>query len=302
MKFALRDDDLNYFFSPTMIENNIDDIWDICPVSMSVIPFVIGNWEENIKLLEDSTPGDVSKEIIQRISSDRVIYDIAKNHELVDYIKCKMSEGRVYLTLHGIHHRNSDSVLPEIKNNYSISAEFYTSRDLSDSLMRAKSHVEEIFNQNVEVFTPPQNLYNYIGYRAIERCDMNICAYLPSARKDINETIRIIGLRNYFNLIYHKLSNRRSLRIPYGKYMSAGRSKIIEHWALQPGTSIAALYADFNKVYSKGGNFVLSTHSCGFKKRMNGSNYLMGDVLREFLMYASKKSNIKFVALNEMFA
>jgi hypothetical protein len=302
MKFALRDDDLNYFFSPTMIENNIDDIWDICPISMSVIPFVIGNWEENIKLLEDSTPGNVSKEIIQRILADGAIYDIAENHELVDYIKCKMSEGRVYLTLHGIHHRNSDSFLPEFKNNYSIGAEFFTSRDLSGSLIRAKSHIEEIFNQKVEVFTPPQNLYNYIGYKAIERCDLNICAYLPSARKDIDDTIRIIGLKNYLKLIYHKLSNKRNPRIPYGKYMSCGRSKIIEHWALQPGTSIDALYADFNKVYTSGGNFVLSTHSCGFKKRMNGSNYLMGEVLREFLMYASKKSNIKFVALNEMFA
>ena len=302
MKFALRDDDLNYFYSPTMIENNIDDIWDICPVSMSVIPFVIGNWEENIKLLDDSKPGNVSKEIIQRILADGVIYDIAKNPELVDYIKCKMSEGRVYLTLHGVHHRNSDAFLPEFKNNYSIGAEFFTLRDLSGSLIRAKSHIEEIFNQKVEVFTPPQNLYNYIGFKAIESCDLNMCAYLPSAKKDIKETIRIIGFRNYFNLVYHKLSNNRSRRVPYGKYMSCGRTKIIEHWALQPGTNIDALYADFNKVYTGGGDFVLSTHSYGFKKRMNGSKHLMGEVLREFLIYASKKNNIKFVALNEMFA
>lgn len=302
MKFALRDDDLNYFYSPRMIESNIGDIWDICPVSMSVIPYVIGNWEENSKLLDDSKPGNVSKEIIQRISADSVIYDIAKNHELVDYIKCKMSEGRVYLTLHGIHHRNSDAFLPEFKNNYSIGAEFYTSRDLSDSLLRAKMHIEVLFSQNVEVFTPPQNLYNYLGFKAIESCDLNLCAYLPSAKKDIIETIRIIGFRNYFNLVYHKLSNNRSRRVPYGKYMPCGRSKIMEHWALQPGTSIDALYADFDKVYSCGGDFVLSTHSSGFKKRMVGSDYLMGEVLREFLIYASKKSNMKFVALNEMFA
>lgn len=302
MKFALRDDDLNYFFSPALIENNIRDIWEICPLSMSVIPFVMGNWEENLKLLEASEPGKVSEETIQYILNDNKVYDISENKELVDYIKSKMLEGKVYLTLHGVHHRNSDSILPEFKNNYSIGAEFFTSQDLSQSLSIAKSHIEKVFNQKIEVFTPPQNLYNYKGFKAIENCGMNICGYLPSVRKGVNETIKIIGLRNYISLINYKLSNRNNPRIPYGKFVNAGNSKIIEHRALQPGTRLDDLYADFDKLYDKGGDFVLSTHSCGFNTKMLTSDNLMGEALRKFLLYASTKSNVDFVPLNLLFS
>jgi hypothetical protein len=63
MKFAIRDDDLNYFFNPEVIENNYRDIWDICSISMSVVPFIKGNrpyWLEY-------ELGIISKEMINEL-------------------------------------------------------------------------------------------------------------------------------------------------------------------------------------------------------------------------------------------
>lgn len=301
MKFALRDDDLNYFYSPSMIEENIGDIWDICPISMSVIPFVIGNWEENTRRLETFEPGNVSEDLVRLILDDTKIYDIAANQELVTYITEKMAERRVYLTLHGVHHRNSDPILPEFKNNYAIGAEFFTSQDLTLKVIQAKFYLEKTFGQDFEVFTPPQNLYNYTGFKAIENSGLNICGYLPSVRNHISESIKILGSSNYLKLLFHKLVNRNNSKIPFGGYMSCGRSKIIEHWALQPGSDINQLYSDFDKIYNAGFDFVLSTHSYGFKNKMTDSESLMGEVLRDFLVYASHKKDIQFVTLNKLF-
>ena len=44
MLFAIRDDDLNYFYNPNDIERWYHGIWDKCPISMSVVPFIKGNW------------------------------------------------------------------------------------------------------------------------------------------------------------------------------------------------------------------------------------------------------------------
>lgn len=66
----------------------------------------------------------------------------------------------------------------------------------------------------------------------------------------------------------------------------------------QPGTNIEELYKDFEYVYSKGGNFVLSTHSYGFNHKMQGSDKTMGEV---FLLYVKTKDNVEFVAIDKIF-
>ena len=299
MKFAIRDDDLNYFYTPKFIEENIKNIWNICPISMSAVPFIKGNWLENTKILEDLGPSNVSKDIIKKIQDDNQIYDVADNQELVSYIKNKIDEKKIYLTIHAIHHRNEDDILPEVRNNFSIGAEFYTDRDLTYDLKGAVEHLEETFGQKITVFTPPQNLYSKKGFEAIINNKLNMCAYLPSI-KDILNSISMIGLGNYLKWFKFKLENR-GRRTPYPYVLKTSKTQIIDHRSLQPGTNIEELYKDFEYVYSKGGNFVLSTHSYGFNHKMQGSDKTMGEVLKEFLLYVQKKDNIEFVSINNLF-
>lgn len=299
MKFAIRDDDLNYFYTPKFIEENIKDIWDICPISMSAVPFIKGKWLENTKILEDLGPNNVSKDIIKNIQDDNQIYDIADNQELVSYIKNKINEKKIYLTIHAIHHRNEDEKLPEFENNFPIGAEFYTDRDLTYDLKGAIEHLEEIFCQKITVFTPPQNLYSKKGFEAIVSNNLNMCAYLPSV-KDIWNSISIIGIINYLKLFNFKLENIGK-RTPYPYLLQISKVQIIDHKSLQPRTDIDELYQSFEYVYSKDGNFVLSTHSYGFNHKMQGSDKTMGEVLKEFLLYAQKKDNVEFVSINNLF-
>lgn len=298
MKFAIRDDDLNYFYTPKFIEENIKDIWDICPISMSAVPFIKGNWLENTKILEDLGPNNVSKDIIKKIQDDNQIYDVADNQELVSYIKNKIDENKVYLTIHAIHHRNEDKKLPEFENNFSIGAEFYTDRDLTYNLKGAVKHLEETFGQKITVFTPPQNLYSQKGFAAVISNKLNICGYPIQLKKDLKSYCGMYGLLNCIKLVLHKKFCKTK---PYPYLIDLNSMSIMDHRSLQPGTNLDELYKDFEYVYSKGGNFVLSTHSYGFNHKMQGSDKTMGEVLKEFLLYAQKKDNVEFVAMDKIF-
>lgn len=298
MRFAIRDDDLNYFYAPKFIEENIKDIWDICPISMSAVPFIKGNWLENTKILENLGPNNVSKDIIKKIQDDNTIYNIADNQELVSFIKQKINEEKIYLTIHAIHHRNEDDKLPEVGNNFPIGAEFYTNRDLTNDLNNAVEYLEKTFSQKITVFTPPQNLYSKKGFEAIVNNNLNICAYPLQLKKDLSKYVLMYGLFNTFKLVFHKKIYKT---IPYPKMISTDKICIIDHRSLQPGSNVEKLYKDFDFVYSKGGDFVLSTHSYGFNHKMQGSDKTMGEVLKEFLLYVQKKENVEFVRLNKIF-
>ncbi len=299
MKFAIRDDDLNYFYTPKFIEENIKDIWDICPISMSAVPFIKGNWLENTRILEDLGPNNVSKDIIKKIQDDNQIYDVADNQELVSYIKNKIDEKKVYLTIHAIHHRNEDTILPTVRNNFTIGAEFYTDRDLTFDLKNAIEHLEKTFGHKITVFTPPQNLYSKKGFEAIVNNNLDMCAYLPSV-KDIGNSISIMGLLNYLKWFKFKLETKGK-KIPYPYILKLPNVQIIEHRSLQPSTNIDELYEDFEYIYKKGDNFVLSTHSYGFNHKMIGSDKTMGEVLKEFLFYVQKKNDVDFISINNLF-
>ena len=298
MKFALRDDDLNYFFSPKDIDKWYQNIWNVCPVSMSAIPFVKGNWKENTAMLEELGPNNLNDEVYSKIKKDTKIFKLGDNIDLKkNLLKIKISEGKIYITMHGVEHRNGDKVLPNVKNNFSIGAEFFTDRDLSNKVKKAKKYLEEIFGQTISVFTPPQKiLLNYKGIEAIVNNDLAICGDLPSLRK--LRTINLIGFTNFMKCVFFRLKENTNI---YPFPITNNKFKYITHFRLQPGTNIKLLYEMFDEVYSCKGNFVLSTHSYGFDHKMKNSNETMQVALENFIKYAYSKKSIKFVNLNKVF-
>jgi predicted deacetylase len=299
MKFAIRDDDLNYFYTKPFILKQAECIWDICPLSMSVIPYVKGNWLENVKKLESIGSSNLTKEVITEIRNDSHIYNISDNAELVEFIKEKILEKKVHITMHAIHHRNEDIKLPNVHNNFSIGAEFLTDRDLTDKVRSAKQYIESTFCQKINVFTPPQNLLSLKGFNAINKNNMGICGYLPSPKNPL-KLIKMIGLSNSVLYILHRLKFK-GVYIPYPKALKFKGQSFVEHYSLQPGTNIEKLKKGFDIVYGLGGDFVLSTHSYAFNHTMTDSTLKMGAVLNEFLQYVKSKKNIQFVGLDELF-
>lgn len=296
MKFALRDDDLNFFFSPSMIEEYYKFIWDICPISMSVVPFIKGNWLKLVDEAERMGPGVQSSEYLSKLFSDNEIFPIHKNVQLVEFIKEQMAFNRIYLTIHAIHHRNEDSVIPQFKTNYGSGAEFYTNRDLTADLENAINYLEQTFNQNIEVFTPPQNKINSLGIRAVLNNDLAICADLPGIRSI--DALKLFGIKQYSKYVLFKVKNRKTL---YPFVIKNGRLSIVAHQRLQPGIDIEKIKQEIDYAHENNGVFVLSTHIYAFNYKMKKGNQNMGEALIDIIEYAKEKPGIDFVNLKQIF-
>ena len=80
MKLIIRDDDVSYFTSPKILENLYEDVWDKCPISLSVVPFIL------------STPGQLETPI--KFRHTKKLYPIGENKELVNFLKKKIKEGK----------------------------------------------------------------------------------------------------------------------------------------------------------------------------------------------------------------
>lgn len=296
MKFAIRDDDLNYFYNGPQIDDWYKEIWNICPVSMSIIPFVMGNWKRNVTDAERRGPGKMFENELSEIKRDNTVYPIGDNIELVEFINEKIIEKKVYVTIHAIHHRNQDDITPQFDNNHGIGAEFYTERDLTIPLRRSIEYLQSLFKQKIEVFTPPQNLINNRGLIAVMNNKLSICGDFPSIKS--LTTFRHFGYVNFWKYLIFKLKNRRCL---YPFLIKNKDYKIISHQRLQPGSDIGKIYSELERAYSYNGIFVLSTHSYGFDLSMKDSDKSMKNVLLEIIEYAKKKDNIDFVSLGKIF-
>ena len=87
MRFAIRDDDTNFFTSPEEIEFCYKHTWDFCPPSLSVIPFVQGNWREWQD--EFYSTGKIAD--WDRWEKDDALHPIHENVKLVEFLKEKES-------------------------------------------------------------------------------------------------------------------------------------------------------------------------------------------------------------------
>jgi predicted deacetylase len=296
MKFALRDDDLNYFFTPEIIKEYYDKIWDFCPVSMSAVPFIKGNWPEEIEKAKKIGPGFINEAYLRHLIEDNRVFPIHENIELVSYINDQIKKRRVYITIHGIHHRNEDDEIPQFKDNFGFGAEFYTSRDLTNELKNAIGYLEKTFSQSIKVFTPPQNGLNNNGLNAVLNNNLCLCADFPSIKR--LDTLTLFGLNNYVKYSLFKLKNRKHI---YPFVITNRRISIVNHQRLQPGIDIARIKNEIDFAHAHNGLFVLSTHSYGFNYLMEKGNITMGDAMIEIVNYAKQLSNVEFVNLNQIF-
>ena len=147
MRFAIRDDDLNYFWKADDIERVYGRILDRAPVSFSVVPFV--------KPHSMLAPPEC-------YSSDD--YAVGENTQLVSWLKDAMSRGRVGVTQHGVHHES-------MRHGY----EFDRGKDLVRKLGEGKAHLEEALGVRIKMFVPPHNtILSSEGIRAVETHDLDL--------------------------------------------------------------------------------------------------------------------------------
>ena len=292
MRFAIRDDDTNFFTSPGELEACYHDIWDDSPVTLCLISKVKGDWAKWVhQIYKDKQNTDWDA-----WTKDDTVYPIENNTELVSYLREKIKEGKVDIGFHAIHHRNEDDMLPSnMTNNYVRGAEFYTNRDLTENIKKEVEHLSGVFSYPITVFTPPQNLLSLKGYNAVLDAGLNICG---GGLSFLKKEKSLVGLMNIGRQLSFKLMHRESDYPHVVKY--AHHMEAPYHYPLQPGTLLRTLTDAFDMVRRYDGDFILSTHYVEFNYPMvYDETKTMKNIMQDFMDYVSK-FDVERVTLSQL--
>lgn len=145
----IRDDDLNYFTEPEILEETYGDVWKrgTC-VYFGVIPF---------------QKGEKSGQVPENFRETDKIFPVGENRKLVEFLKEKIKEKRVEIMLHGYYHK-SENGRPE----------FVAGKNLYERVKKGKEYLEEIFNCDIRFFVPPHNEISREGVKALVKNNMGI--------------------------------------------------------------------------------------------------------------------------------
>jgi len=295
MIFSIRDDDTNFFTTPEDLEEAYSDIWDICPITIFIIPFVMGNWRFWIK----ERYFNYDKLNKSKYKYDKKIYPIGENVELINFLKKKIKEGKLEIGIHGVNHKNTDEQFLKSTHGRIENAEFFTNQDFTNKLKNSKSYLEKLFNQKIRVFSPPQNLINSKGYESVINCNLSIVKNRNS--KNIYHNISEIGVLNAFKITYHSFKKKFFKNIPkqYSKIIELTNNFEFPHYPYQPNTKIIDLENQIKYTNSVNGLFVLSTHYYVLQKTFDQKSNMRNDLL-VILRNLQKSSNCNFSGISSI--
>lgn len=268
--FAIRDDDTNYFTRPEDLESCYGKIWEVCPVSLSVVPFHAC-----------TKSGAVPK----KYWSGSEMFALEKNKDLVAFLRDGISRGRIHITLHGYHHRDEP-------DGY----EFDTGSDLERKVLEGKTYLEQLFDQEIRIFVPPHNTLSRAGYKAVLKAGMDISGiqtFRPSFR-GWGLRLAALGIKRRISRSISGNTDARFITFPDGH-------RELPYHCLTPGTTLQKLIQNFNQVRRKSGVFCLATHYWEFDKAMENGSGTLRTVLDAFWNHVvNSRQNVAFVTLSEL--
>src|SRR5215208_7109857 len=243
MKFALRDDDTNYFTRPEELERAYGSIWHRVPVSLAAVPF------------HATTP---SKAIPERYWHGDQEFPLAENKELIEYVSDLLEAGCVSLMLHGYNHKN-----------YTSGFEFEVGSDLTGRLRVGRDYLQRLFGQRIRTFVPPHNALSRRGIEAVEAVGLNVLGSFMSFRPSRKPWGRA-ALLNYLRVTAFRVRIRRGrqARLIYPYPLRYKNHAEFGCHLLLPWTSGDELLAGFDQAYRFDGDYCLATHYWEIDDRM----------------------------------
>ncbi|HRO41806.1 MAG TPA: hypothetical protein PL009_03175 [Flavipsychrobacter sp.] len=292
MRFAIRDDDTNFFTIPEAIQNSYSDVWHLVPPSLCVITKVKGNWPDWVEHIYRHK----QKTDWQAWERDNTVHPLDRNKDLVDFLKSCLQGKTIDVCFHAKHHRNDDATLPpEVESNYVRCAEYLTTKDRTKEIVEEIEYLSQLLNYKVSVFAPPQDLLSMEGYNSVLKAGLNVCGGGISFLKKQKDTRGVMNLLKQFSFktIYpnepypYVLDYKTHREIPY-------------YYPLLPDTTLDELIKHFEMVRRHDGDFVLSTHHAEFNYRMEYDNAItVKNVLDMFLEHISKYE-LSYVTLSQL--
>ena len=272
MLIAIRDDDLCYFTKPEQLEFVYGQYWDMCPVTLSAIPFVDGRINSKDELVPYEYKG-LPKQ-----------YPIGQNKTLINYLKEQVQKKRIGISMHGYTHFNESDDVPEFELN----------QDYSEKVNEGKSHLEKTFGFEITVFTPPNNSMSSKGAKAVINAGMNIViayGFYPWERPFNYKTIE-----SFFRLYSHFLRYKR--KYPYPKILNCGTHQEHPSVAIGKNSSFEQLKENFEFLRKKDANICIATHYAGL--------CCMPDIKKIFCRFldyiiSNYKNDVQFVTIDKLF-
>lgn len=189
MKLIIRDDDLSYYAEPWHLEKVYSRIWDKCPICFSTVPFIF--------------PGHASTHL--RDKHKKRLQPIGENKSLVGYLKEKMKERKVVLTLHGYSHKDYGKTHEYERKDY---------KKLYKEVKEGKEYLEKVFNIKIKTFVAPHDRFSKAAIKAIEANGLNICrCFSPLPRELFFRKAYIQNMVEHSRLFLKYRTERRIDRI-----------------------------------------------------------------------------------------
>lgn len=269
MKFALRDDDVNFFTRPEQLERAYGAYWDRLPVSLAIVP------------MHAATR---SKAIPPEHWEGEAEFPLADNPELVDYVRGLFAAGRASPMLHGYSHKN-----------YPDGFEFQVGPDLLGRLKRGRACLEKLFERPIRTFVPPHNALSRRGLAALDAEGLDVLGSFLSFRPSQKPWDRTT-LGNYLRLNLYRLRTGRGRRqrliypfpLRYKNHAEFGCHLLL------PWTRAEDLVAGFEQARRFGGDYCLATHYWEIDDQMAAA-------LRTVVEHA-ERAGARFVPADELFA
>lgn len=268
MKFALRDDDVNFFTRPEQLEQAYGAYWDRLPVSLAIVP---------------AHAATRSKAIPPSYWEGDREFPLEDNPELVDFVRDLIERGQATPLLHGYSHQN-----------YPAGYEFQVGPDLPTRLRRGRACLERLFKRPIKTFVPPHNALSRRGLQALDAVGLNVLGSFHSFRPS-QKPWEWRTLPNYARLGLYRLRTRRSRRqrLIYPFPLRYKRHAEFGCHLLLPWTRADELLAGFEEARRLGGDYCLATHYWEIDDQMAG-------VLRTVVEHA-ERAGARFVPADALF-
>jgi hypothetical protein len=270
MRFAIRDDDTNYFTQPEHLERVYSEVWETCPVTLSVVPF------------QACTPsGAVPREHWQGEQT----FPIGENEALVEFLRERIAKGQVSISQHGFSHRD-----------YPGGYEFEAGDDLARKICEGKQYLEDLFGVEVTVFVPPHNALSKRGWEAALRYYRRFLGPLP--HKPSKRPWHVGNAMNFLRWRWFclKQTGKWGPTVAYPFPLDYGRYAEFICPPLTPLVSLAQLQTSFDAARQARGSFCLATHCWEF------NNPDMAETFDRFWRHVLHRTDdIEFVYANSLF-
>lgn len=268
VRFAIRDDDANFFTRPEQLERVYGEIWQWAPVSIAAVPFHASTRSGAIPA--EHWDGDGQ-------------FPLADNGEILSYLIEQQRAGRVSFLLHGYSHRN-----------YEAGYEFEVGPDLDQRISKGRAELERLFGGQIRTFVPPHNALSRRGLEVVDRAGMDVLgsfmSFHPRRKPWDRHTIA-----NYLRIaLYRQRTGRgRENRLVYPYALRYKNHAEFGCHALIPSTTLDDLLAGFEEARRWAGDFCLATHYWEISESMH-------ETLQRLLEHASR-AGVTFVHADRLF-